>query len=518
MSSLNRIILNIIVSYGREIIAVLCGIFTSRWMLEILGIKVYGLVGVICGMMTFMTFFNNFFAGAIARYFGISVGFTKIAGKEKEGLEECRRWFNMALLIHSIVPLILIVIGYPIGIWAIRNWLVIPPEHVEDCVFLFHFVCISCFIGMVNIPFSAMYIAKQRIAELTIYSIIGSLYNVGILYWMVTHPDNWIRPYFVLSYGQGILFQLIICVRAAITFPECKFVKAYLWDGKRFFELLKFSGIQLFGNLGELLRTQGLNLLINKMFGPTMNATTGLAGTVSGHSTKLEGALMTSMAPVINNLAGAKDYKKMLEMTYRSCRISLFFALILILPLSIELKAVLTLWLKTLPDLLVPATYLTFAIAVVMTTTRGVGIAVTAVGKIVKYYIFLGSTNMLLIPILWCIISLCDAGYLFVFYIMLAIKITTCTWSVFIAKQLIGFSPVVWFKRCLFPVFTVATITLAAAFSVKYFCHWNDIARILTLCPLTGIIFLTLSYFFVLKENEKKLIQEKIPFLSKKRV
>ena len=267
-----------------------------------------------------------------------------IPGEEARGLETGRRWFNTAVSVHTVIPFILLLIGYPLGTWAIENWLNIPPESVQDCVFIFRFVCAATLVGMCNVPFKALYHAHQNIAELTIYRVFCSLIKVALLYWMVNHKGNWFRSFIAWTYSFIILEYLAICLHAIFLFPECKIMRKYLWHWESIKELTKFISWQLFGNIGKIVRTQGMTLLVNKMFGAEMNATMGIANAVALHSGKLEGGLSTALTPAINNLAGKGDHKGMLAMTYRFCRIGLCLTMVLVIPVFLERHELLTLW------------------------------------------------------------------------------------------------------------------------------------------------------------------------------
>ena len=210
-----------------------------------LGQNDFGLYGLVGGLTAFISFFNGVLAGANARFYAFSVGAAKAAKDKSAALEECRRWFNTALSVHTIVPFILVAIGYPIGIYAVYNWLTIPVDRLGACVWVFRFVCLSCFIGMVNVPFSAMYTAKQYIAELTIYSVVTSTLNVLMMYYMVTHPNDWLVRYAAWMCFISIMPQIVICIRAIIIFPECKINLSYMWDRARLKRLGSFSGWQM---------------------------------------------------------------------------------------------------------------------------------------------------------------------------------------------------------------------------------------------------------------------------------
>ena len=154
-----RIAINIFASYFRSIIVLVCGLVTGRWSLMALGEVDYGLLFLVGGMLFFVTFLNGVMAGAVARFYAYSVG-----ESQKDytvGLEKCRQWFNTALLIHLVLPVVLVSIGFPVGIYAVRHWLTIPLERIDDCCWVWFWSCLSGFISMITVPFSSFFYAKR---------------------------------------------------------------------------------------------------------------------------------------------------------------------------------------------------------------------------------------------------------------------------------------------------------------------------------------------------------------------
>ena len=149
-------------------------------------------MGVVGGLTAFIEFINGLLASAVGRFYAFSIGKASTANDSNDALESCRQWFSLAICIHTVVPIALISVGYPAGVWVVENFLTIPPDRVPSCIWVFRFVCISCFFFMVNVPFMAMYTAKQYIAELTIYSFITTSLNAFYLYYMITHPGDWL--------------------------------------------------------------------------------------------------------------------------------------------------------------------------------------------------------------------------------------------------------------------------------------------------------------------------------------
>ena len=144
MTANRRIFLNIIATYGRSLYALALGLFTARWALQALGHVDYGLYGVVGGLAAFISFFNSLLATGVGRFYAISVGKASVKESEAEGIEDCHKWFSTAVTLHFLLASVLMLIGYPVGVWAVKNFLTIPADRVTDCVWVFRFVCIAC--------------------------------------------------------------------------------------------------------------------------------------------------------------------------------------------------------------------------------------------------------------------------------------------------------------------------------------------------------------------------------------
>ena len=135
MTEKKRIALNMIATYGRSLYALVIGLFCGRWALMALGETDYGLVGLIGGLVGFVSFLNNILAAAVGRFYAVKVGESKKMGNPAMGIDECRKWFNTAFSIHSVLPVTLMLIGYAIGEWLVCHFLSIPLDRISDTEF-----------------------------------------------------------------------------------------------------------------------------------------------------------------------------------------------------------------------------------------------------------------------------------------------------------------------------------------------------------------------------------------------
>lgn len=507
MTANRRIFLNVIATYGRSVYAMVLGIFTARWVLEALGETDFGLYGVIGGFAAFIVFFNDILAAAISRYFAFYIGRAKlsIGNGDESGLEECRRWFSVAVVIHTFVPLVLIAIGYPIGMWAVSHYLVIPPDRLAACRMVFKFVCVMSFFAMVTVPYSAMYTAKQYIAELTIYSVVSATIKAAFLGYVVLHPGDWLVGYALCVMIVDIAPKMIIMVRAMNIFHECRFRLRYGFDWLRVKELAKYAGFQFFGSFAHLLRTQGMAILVNRHFGPSYNATMNMANVVAVQTESLAMALNGAISPVMTTAAGAGNKDYLLAMAYRSSKLSAVACLLFAMPLMIEVKYVLELWLKNPPPQMEIACVLTILYMLVGLLLSGVDRLIIADGRIAKMMVRCGLYNMMILPVAWGCLRIGFPGFETIFIVLLISRLTIGFVSFPIARDLVGYSVRRWFMDVVKPIVSCAV----ASFCVAYLIHVlmsPGFMRLIAVTVASAFSISVFSWCLVLDRSERAYI------------
>lgn len=512
MDEKKRIIINIIATYARSIITVFVGLLSSRWLLMALGESDYGLFGLVGGLTVFISFINTLMSGAVSRFYAFAEG-ERLAGIPDAG-KRITEWFNTALFIHFSLPTVLLIIGYPIGTYAIQNWLTIPDNRIIPCIWVFRFSCLACYAGMVSVPFSAMFIAKQKIAEYTFYISFVPIVTIVYVYHMTLYQEDWLVRYACFTSCLMIGVQLLICIRALQTFSECRIRKKLFWNKERLKSLSHFAGWQCFGNLGSIIRVQGMSILGNIQYGPEINASLTIANKVSAQTDFLSAGLKTAFAPAITNAYGAKQFDKMKRYTTETNRIGTLLILLLALPLSLEIHKIFELWLKEPPRYSETICLFIIASLVIDKTTSGHMLAVNASGKIALYQAVLGSVAISALPIAFILIKL-GCGVISVGY---AIFITTFIYSigrVFFAWRILNLSVIQWIQKVLIPIGLACIISLPISYLPHYFLQESIKRIILTTC-LSEAVLVSLSWFAILDATEKMFIKSKIEALFRK--
>ena len=514
MTESGRLFVNVAAGYGRSLVALACGLFTGRWILMALGQTDYGLYGVVGGLTVFIDFFNMLLADAVARFYAVAVG---RAGRDPvAGLEDCRRWFSVALTLHLLLPVALMAVGYPLGDWVVRAWLDVPPDRVEACRWVFRCLCVSCFVGMANAPFRAMFVAKQRLAELNLYYFLQTLANFAFVLWMVTRPAGsgpWLVPFAAWVMAIRLGPDLTIVARAALAFPECRPRLRWLWDAARVRALCAFAGWNLFGALGWLLRLQGMAVLVNRLFGPVANAGLSVANTVSFHCGNLATALTAAFTPAIANARGAEDLAHMRELAYRTSKLAPLLALLFLLPLALELPYALRLWLAEPPPDAVGLAYCVFAATLLERLTAGHLIAVNANGRIARYQAATGGAAILTIPLAALLGAL--AHDVLAAGVALAIgSAASALAGVWLARGLVGMGARRWLWRIVLPLLGIS-LAAAAVGALPHLWMAPSFTRLCLTTLLTETAFLPLSWL-LLTPDERAYLLTKLRLLASK--
>lgn len=505
MTEGRRIALNVAATYGRSLFALVCGLFTGRWMLMALGTTDYGLYGVIGGLALFISFFNELLAAAVERFFAFAVGEEQAKAKgEGEGWRECQRWFSVAVALHGVLAVALVAVGYPVGVWAIRRYLNIPADRIEACVWVFRFVCLNCLVTMATVPCSAMYRAKQLIAELTVYSVAQTVANVAVLGYAVTHPGDWLVEYAACWCAIIVLPELGIAAHALVCFPECRLKMSAMWDLWRIGQLVDFMLSRFVCMLGQVLSGQGLAVVVNKYLGAAKNAAMTVSTTVSTNIMTMSGAVAGAFMPAITNAAGAGDLRKMREYAYRTCLLSTLMVLVVAIPLSLEIDSVLKLWLVTPPEGTAGLCLCVLATAVVERLSDGHWMTIFALGNIRKFQMGESVTFFGAFFLGWILVAN-GAGVLGAGLAVLIGRSSNVLVKLWFGRGLAGLSVRTWCRRAFLPTVILSCGSLAAG-AVPRVLMAESVSRIVLTALASLAAFVPLAWFFALSAEDRRVI------------
>lgn len=457
MTENRRIVLNTFATYGRSLVSLCFGLWTSRWVLQALGKSDFGLYGVVGGLIAFVVLLNNVMANSVGRFYAYAIGETRNMSSNEAHDYVCR-WFNTAFTIHGLLPVLLIAIGYPIGSYAIRHWLVIPADRLETCIWVFRLSLLGTFVNMISVPYIAMYRARQLIVELSVWGMVQTMLMFCIAYSLLGASGDRMLVYasLVTLLSGGIL--AIQMARARFKFPECRMRFDYMFARKYLKPLMGFGFWEVFSCFGDICRQHGTAFLINRRFDSGVNAAYGIAMQVSVQTTALSQALLGALSPAVTSSTGAGDNERALALGLASSKFSAFLVALFAVPLIIEMDEVLRLWLVTPPEWTAPLCRAILAALVCHKLGWGNHMLVMASGRIAGLECCLAITSIMTLPLIWLLVnggfSVKGIGYAFIIsYSFLSILRAFFSW------RIVGLSPLRWIKEVVLPVSLIVGLT-----------------------------------------------------------
>lgn len=503
MTQSKRIILNILATYGRQAVAMICGLFSTRWILMALGQESYGLFGLVGSLVLFVSFINSEFSAALTRFYAIAIGASR---KTPEiGLLECRSWFTAGIMIHVLLPVVLVSLGYPLGIWAIKCGLLnIPGERLCDCVWLWRFVMITTYVSVLTVPFNAMFVAKQEIAELTAYSLIQTSIKTAFSYYMTTVSRDWLVAYGGVACLCATLPACVITVRASLIFKECRVIRSAMRDASRVWQITHFALWRVANGISRLARHQCQEIIINRRFGVDVNAAYTVGTTMAAESAVLTAGLSGAFVPAITSAYGAGDMRTMREMAFRASKFGVMLTLFLAVPLLLESKEVLFLWLQNPP----PFSQGIFCWVVISVIIEEFSIghynAINASGEIGRFYLVRSSIGIVALFVPLLLLLLKESPYM----VAMGIAVTSCfilMVDLYYARKLAGMG----ISRLLKSIMCPIVLSSAAAMLVgAVVCLQSEpsLIRVVETTILVDLSQLALFWLIVLDDNERRWV------------
>ena len=500
MTQTKRIILNVVATYGRSFITLFMGLFSARWVLEALGQTDFGLYGVVGSVIFFVTFLNTVLSMSMTRFYSYSIG----AGKnmsESEAHNDLKGWFNTALSIHLCIPLILITIGYPICAYALDNWLVIPPDRIQACIWVLRISFVCAFVSMVSAPYVAMFTAYQYITELVVFNLIQTTVLFSGAYALLFCSGDRLIAYAALQLIVYSVILILQVLRARRIFAACRVSLSHMFDKNRLKDVFVFSGMKALGGLAWVLRGNGSAMLLNIAFGPKANAAFSVSQQLSSQASAFSGHLISALTPAVTTAVGAGDWSNARALTMRCCKFGALLVIFFGIPLIAEMEYFLTLWLKTVPLYAKELCIAMILVFLIDYLTNGHQIVISAHGKITAWQTYDAIVLFCTLPIGWSFIKLgvgvCGIGYAYLVTIVLM-----SIGRLYFAQGLMNISILQWWKSVFLPItFLIFLVFISVNFVVR-----NIEMSFLRLCITSVISFIltiVLAWLIVLDKYER---------------
>lgn len=499
-----RIAQNTILLYFRMFLMMFIGLYTSRVILQSLGVDDFGIYNVVGGFVVMFGALSGSLSNAISRFVQVELG--------KNNIDRLKQVFSTSITVQVIIGAVIIIIAEAIGIWFLNSEMQIPNGRLNAATWILHFSIISFFVGLISVPYNSAIIAHEKMSAFAYISLIEATLKLLVAFSIFWTPIDKLITYGVLILLSQILVQIVYVIYCRSNFVECRFNLNL--DKGLLREMSAFAGWNLFSHGTTVLNVQGTNMLLNVFFGVTVNAARGISNQVNNAVQQFITNFMTAITPQITKSYAAGDTAYSFSLVCRGARFSYYIMLFLSMPIIIEAEQILTLWLKNPPEYAVPFTQWTLAAS--LTTVFGSTLfnLVMADGRIRKYQIAMAIVSFFPFPLTWIAFSL-GMPVISAFIIYFVVYFALIFVRFYLASEVTGLPARDYLIGVILRVLIVTCVSSLLP-TIVHLSMDSSFARLLCVTVLTVMCIMVTIYTIGLTSNEKGFIHTKISQVIKR--
>lgn len=386
-----RIAKNTLLLYVRTFVTMLISLYTSRVVLNTLGVSDYGIYNVVGGVVMMFSVISSSLSSSISRFITYELGHGNFV--------RLQRIFSTSVNIQIGISLIIFVLAESFGVWFLNAQMNIPSGRITAANWVLQCSLLSFIINIISVPYNACIIAHERMSAFAYISILEAVLKLAIVYTLVISPFDKLVTYSVLLVAVSLLIRLAYGQYCKRNFAESRY--KFVYDKPLIKEITGFAGWTFFGNGAYMLNVQGVDMLINVFFGVTLNAARGVATQVQNAVMQFVNSFTVAMNPQITKSYAAGEMDYMYRLVCRGARFSFFLLFIFTVPIVCEADYILRLWLKIVPEHAPVFLRLTLFGALMTLLGNSMLAAVSATGKIRRYQLCVTIVGCWFFPLTW---------------------------------------------------------------------------------------------------------------------
>ena len=499
-----RIAKNTFILYIRMFFTMGVSLYTSRIVLNTLGIEDYGVYSVVGGIVTLFSFFNSAMTSATQRFLAFDIG--------KNDLDQLKKTFNATLNIHIAISVLVLVLAETIGLWFVNNKLNLPLNRMDAVNWVYQFSVFTFLLGIIQVPYDALIVAREKMGIYAYMSFVEVILKLIIVYLLVVFAVDKLILY------AGLLFLVSFIVRIGHKwyckryYEESKY--QFYFDKAFYKVLLSYSGWNLFGNIAGVARGQGANILLNLFFGTVLNAAYGISMQVQGTVQTFVTNFQMAVNPQIIKHYAAGNKEQCLNLIFQSAKFSYFLLFIIACPIIYNIDFILELWLKNPPKFTAGFVILCLINLLIDCISGPLMIGAQATGNIKWYQIIVGTLIFLNLPLAYFLLKIYNDPEL-VYYTSIIISCLAFLFRMYFLQKCLNLSVFLFFKQVIFRIVLVSITSIYVFLFLSSFLFFEDEFILLVVKSLTLVVIVVVAIFFLgINNDERKfinnLISEKI--------
>ena len=479
-------------------------LYTSRVVLNALGVEDFGIYNVVGGVVAMFSMLSGSLSSAITRFITYELG----TGNQ----ENLKKIFSSAVTIQIGLAVLIILLAEAVGVWFLNVKMNIPDVRMVAANWVFQFSILTFAINLISVPYNASIIAHERMSAFAYISILEAIGKLTIAFLIVISPMDKLIFYAILMCAVALIVRFAYGVYCKRHFEECTY--RFIFDKDLLKRMFGFAGWNFIGATSAVLRDQGGNVVINVFCGPAANAARGIAFQVNTAISGFVTNFMTALNPQITKSYAAGDRKYMMTLIFQGARLSFYMLLLLSLPVLINTHYILGLWLKIVPDHAVLFVQLVLVFAMSESISNPLITAMLATGKIRNYQLVVGGLQMMNLPVSYILLHM---GMFPETVIVVAIVISQCCLAarLVMLRGMIGLSVRKYMKEVYINVLVVTVIAAIIPFLLAIKLEESFLNFVL-LCLISLICTGIAIYYVGCNRVERQFILNKLNTIKNK--
>lgn len=484
--------------YIRMLVTMLISLFTSRIVLQVLGVTDLGIVNVVGGIVGLMTMVSASMSLSVQRFISYDLG--------KRDVKELNKTFSTAILLHVVLALVVLAIGETVGLYFLKHHINYPEERAEAVMWVYQLSLLTACMSITQIPYSALIVAYEKMgiyAYFTISDVILKLLSVYLL-WII--PFDKLIFFSIFHAAVAILMMEVYRIYCRRQFHEVKF--RFGIHKEKVKHLANFAGWSTFGELAWAGTNQGVTIILNMFFCPAVNAARGIAFQIQGAVLRFISAFQTAMNPQIIKLYAAGDIRHMQKLVHRGTCLSVYLTLVLSLPVILKTDYLIHLWLGQVPAYVVVFTQLVLINIMFDMLSNLLTTVVKAYGKIAVYQIAVGLVLSLNFPLTYLSLYLGFPAYSS-YIVYGCIAITLLGVRLFLIRKMIGYSIRMYAKDVIWSITKVCLLALPLPIYLSISLE-NTFINVVTVSVASVLSVAITVYTIGLQKEEREILKNKL--------
>lgn len=369
-----KIAKNTFALYLRMIVIMAINFYMARVILDVLGVTDYGIYNLVGTIVVVFSFLKSSLSEATQRFLNYSMGQQKY---------DClNKIFSTCLNCYFVLITIVLIIGELIWyLWG--SSLNIPLERYSAATFAFHLSLVSFTIGILHVPYNAAIIAYEKMEVFAKISILEVVLKLLLTFSITYIICDKLELYALLMLLNTTMIFFTYYAYCRIKFPITKYV--CIWNKTLIQEILSYTGWNMIGSLSGVLSESGVSLIFNHFCGVLLNASIGLSNQINNALSGFISGFQTAFKPQIVKLCAAKEIQEFHNLLCRSSKFSFFLFFLISMPIIINIRFLLSLWLVEVPRYVCTFSRIVLVGSLIDATSGVFYSSIGATGKIRQY-------------------------------------------------------------------------------------------------------------------------------------